>query len=177
MSLRSFIEKTQERESKYQDEALSRHEEEEDEGEPSPLAFSIEAIVRDEGEAYIAQAIRFSWAEFLSFYETAEHNMEQSGRGCKRKFKAIGRFFILMLYLTSGFTTKAIATSLLLSQSIMRRIIRMSISELDGVFDFVFALTSDAVHCTLTFENYPRVFGIVGASPVFIQRPIRDANQ
>jgi hypothetical protein len=89
MSIHFFTEKTQEREPKHQEEALSRHEEEEDEREPAPPTFSIEAIVRDEGEAYIAQAIRFSWAECLSLYEIAEHNMEESGRGCKWKFKAI----------------------------------------------------------------------------------------
>jgi hypothetical protein len=177
MGLRSFTEKTQKRERKHQEEACSRHEQEEDEGEPTPPAFSIEAIVRGKGETHIAQAIRFSWAEFLLLYEIAEHNMEQSGRGCKRKFKAINRFCILMLYLTSGFTTKAIATSLLLLQSIVHRIIRISISELDGVSDSVFAPTSDAVHCTLTFENYPRVFGIVAASPIFVQRLIRHADQ
>jgi transposase len=53
----------------------------------------------------------------------------------------------------------------------------MSIPVFDGVFDSVFAPTSDAVNCTLMFENYPRVFGIVDASPVFIQRPIRHADQ
>jgi hypothetical protein len=148
MGLRSFIEKTQKRERKHQEEALSKHEEEEDEGEPAPPDFSIETIVRGEGETHIAQAIRFSWAKFLSLYEIAEHNMEQYGRGRKRKFKAIDRFFILMIYLTSGFTTKAIATSLVLIQSIVHRITRMSISELDSVFDSVFAPTSDAVHCT-----------------------------
>jgi hypothetical protein len=46
MSLGSFIKKTQERERKYQEEALSKHEEEEAEGEPAPPTFSIEATVR-----------------------------------------------------------------------------------------------------------------------------------
>jgi hypothetical protein len=41
MSLRPFIEKTQERERKYREETLSRYEQEEAEGEPAPPAFSV----------------------------------------------------------------------------------------------------------------------------------------
>jgi hypothetical protein len=67
------------------------------------------------------------------------------------------RFFLLMLYLTSGFTARSITAALNLKQGCVAHITR-------AVGDVV---------CRDAFPNYPHVFAAVDASPIFINRPKR----
>jgi hypothetical protein len=170
MDFGSFIEKSQEREREFREQSEYLPEEEE-QSDPSQSPFSIEAIVAEHNEDYVGQVIRFTWSELLALSEMCERHLAQSGRGRKRKLRPIDQLLILLLYLISGFTFRAIATLLLLSKSLIQRVIDKCLVQLDGKCDSLFPQSSQSVQCNIVFKNYACVFGVVDASTVFINRP------
>jgi hypothetical protein len=128
-------------------------------------------------EDYVGQMIRFMWFELLELCEMYERHLAQSERGRKRKLRPIDQLSILLVSLASGLTFRAIATVLLLSKSLVQRVIGKCLVQLDGKFDSLFPRSSQSVQCNIVLTNYPRVFGVVDASPVFINCPTRYQDQ
>jgi hypothetical protein len=60
MDIDSFVANTRERELYFRPQHNRQAEEEDDEADPPPLVFSIQAIVDECGEDYVAEAIPFS---------------------------------------------------------------------------------------------------------------------
>jgi hypothetical protein len=103
--------------------------------------------------------------------------LSQSGRGRRWSLQSIDRFFILLIYLTSGFTFDAIAENVRLTRSCTFRIVTSSLTPVtDGLGSLIPANAAD-VRCTKVFDHSPHVFVIVDASPVFINPPVFNQQQ
>jgi hypothetical protein len=72
----------------------------------------------------------------------------QSGRGRKRKLAPIDQLGILLPYLTSGFTFRVIASSLLLSTSLVQRVIYTCLAAVDRKFESLFPHDTDPSSAT-----------------------------
>jgi hypothetical protein len=83
----------------------------------------------------------------------------------------IDRFFICLLYLTSGFPFRAIATATKLGKTCIARCIESCLQDALEPLEAFLPDYADNVDCAKTFENFLAVFDIVDASPVFINRP------
>jgi hypothetical protein len=102
MDLDSFVANTRER-GIYFLAQRDRQAEEDDEADRPPLVFSIQAIVDECGEDYVAEAIHFFWSEFLEVFSYITKHLQQSGSGRRHKLAPIDQSFIILLYLTKGF--------------------------------------------------------------------------
>jgi hypothetical protein len=173
----TFVEATRRR---RETERLSRlHiDEEEETGVPAnePL-FSVTAIARDRGSRYIASMIRFTWEEFQELHAEVGRAVLQKGRGRRRRLEPIDRFFVFILYLTSGFTYREVSNCTKLATTCVSRIVEACLRETTAILEARMPSDSADVTSEEAFENFPAVFGIVDASPVFINRPSRHQEQ
>jgi hypothetical protein len=94
-----------------------RESDDEDPSNPAQPEFSIGVIVEEKGAGYARSAVHLTWDEFQELFEIVESSLKQKGRGRRRKLDQIDRFFIVMVYLTSGCTVKQVAMSLNISKS------------------------------------------------------------
>jgi hypothetical protein len=78
-----------------------------------------------------------------------------------------------MPFLASGSTVKFIAVNLKLSCSLVERSIAVCLDAIQVHIEQFFPKNQADVRPDGTFENYPEVFAIVDASPIFIQEPSR----
>jgi hypothetical protein len=76
-----------------------------------------------------------------------------------------------MLFLTSRMTIARISAAIELSRSLVQHTALQTFRSIQTPIEQFFPRIEADVHCARTFPNHPEVFGIVGASPVFIQRP------
>jgi hypothetical protein len=83
-----------------------RESDDEDPPNPAQPEFSIGAIVEENGADYVQSVIHLTWDKFQELFEIVESSLKQKGRGRRRKFDRIDRFFIVMVDLTSGCTIK-----------------------------------------------------------------------
>jgi hypothetical protein len=90
---------------------------------------------------------------------------------------SIDRFFIFLLYLTSGFPFRAIASATKLAKTCITRYVEPCLQDALEPLEVFLPDHADNVDCAKTFENFPTVFSIVDASPVFINRPMRHQGQ
>jgi hypothetical protein len=88
-------------------------------------------------------------------------------------FVRIDRFFIVMVYRTSGYTLKKVAMSLNVSKSFVERTLQKTVDNIQVPLEQFFSANQANIQCELTFENHHEVFCIVDASPVLIRRPAR----
>jgi hypothetical protein len=142
-------------------------------------AFSVEEILENKPEM-IKQMTGFTSDEFVEMYNVAQPALlrpHQSGR--PYHIAPIDQFFVLILWLTSGFCYRQMSFSTKLSQSCLHRIVHNCLNVLPGVFVKRFIPSPDSlnsVESNRRFESFPAAFGVVDASPIFIQRPQRHAD-
>jgi hypothetical protein len=177
MSLEAFFDAHDERVAAYSEQSRQNQEGEQEQLDDSKKPFSIVAIVAEYGGDYIQRAIHLTWEEFKELYRIVKHPMSQTGRGRRRSLERIDRFFILMLYLTSGAKFKHLERELKLSLALVARTIHQTLNEIEGQLEQFFAQTRADIQCDISFENYPDALGVVDASPIFIQRPVRHQSQ
>jgi hypothetical protein len=133
--------------------------------------------VEDRGEEHVAAAIKFTWTEFQELFAIVDGALSPSGRGRRWRLQPIDRFFILLIYLTSGFTFDGLAENLRLTRSCIFPIVTSSLTPVtDGLGSLILANAAD-VRSTRAFDRFPHVFAIVDASPVFINRPVFNQQQ
>jgi hypothetical protein len=166
--LDDFIAASQRREEAFQ--ILDQPLEEED----APAAesrFSIRALVEERSPNYVRQAIKFSWDEFLQLYQIAEPFLLQVGRGRRRTCEPIDRFFVFLLYTTSGFAPRFISFALHVSIPWVQRAIAVCVKVLPAAFEHFFPKSLEDIHCDDAFIHFPQAFAIVDASPIFVTCP------
>jgi hypothetical protein len=78
---------------------------------------------------------------------------------------------ILIICLTSRSTIKRTALSLNLSRELTMPPIQRTLRSIKESLHRFVPSTSPEVRCDYTFDNHREVFGVMDASPVFIQRP------
>jgi hypothetical protein len=81
------------------------------------------------------------------------------------------------LYLTSGFPFRAIATATKLAKTCIARCVELCLQDALEPLEVFLPDHADNVDCAKTFENFLTVFGIVDASPAFINQPTRHQGQ
>lgn len=151
-----------------------------DEGEPADPAvppFSIHDMVLQRGPEYIANVITFTWEEFQELFTLIHASLDQVGRGRKWKISPIDRFFVFLLYLTSAAKFKRLAAITNLKKGCIARIIKNCLAVIAPLLEAFFPRDITEVQCNDVFEDFQNVFGIVDASPVFINRPGRNQQQ
>jgi hypothetical protein len=90
----------------------------------------------------------------------------------------IDQFFVLLVWLTSGMTYREIALHTTLSRSCISRVIAHCLECLPGPFYTTCIPRSlQNVFPQRKFDNHPGIFGIVDASPIFIERPTNHQEQ
>jgi hypothetical protein len=87
------------------------------------------------------------------------------------------RFFVFLLYLTSGEKLKSIARSTNLSKACIFRVVQHCLEVVSQPLQALLPRNVADVQCDDVFEDFPEVFGIVDASAVFINRPVRNQQQ
>jgi hypothetical protein len=176
MTFNAFIDAAQRRAQIY-DQPNGEEEDEEDEAEPIAPPFSIQRILDEKGEDYIRQAIRLDWDEFQALFQIIEGSIRQKGRGRRRSMEGIDRFFILMVFLTSGCTLTQMGSGLGVSRALITRVVHQTLDDVQAPLEQFFPATQADIQCEATFDNHPDAFGIVDASPIFIQRPTKHQDE
>jgi hypothetical protein len=166
--LQLFIDTAEERRKTIRQSLQSGEKDEQAEPEPPEEPFSIMALVQKSGGDSIQKALCLTWEEFQDLFGIVKRSMTQLGRGRRRSLEKIDRFFILMLYLTSGSKLKNIAVHLGLSISFVLRTVHQTPEVIQAPLKQFFPQTQADIHCETVFENHPEALGIVDASPIFI---------
>jgi hypothetical protein len=178
MDLTVLADATRARERRYRRLALPQEEEEEEDiPEPAAPQFSVRKIVEEQGANRIGELIRFTWNEFQELFAAIEHGITQAGRGRRRKLDPLDELFVFMVYVTSGLTLDAIAVLLNLKAARVLRIVDTCLTPVTDALGSLLPARLADVHCQKVFRNFPHVFAIVDASPVFINRPILSQQQ
>jgi hypothetical protein len=117
--------------------------------------------------------VSFTWDEFHELYRLVAEAMAQSGRSKRFQRSPMMRFFLLMLYLTSWFTARSITAALQLRKGTVPRIVATCLRPVAGALESLFTRSVGDVVCREFFPDFPHVFAVVDASPIFINRPSR----
>jgi hypothetical protein len=172
-----FVERRTQRETVHPMNAKEAHESDEDEPlvrrstDSSRVHVSI--VVAEHGEGVIGDIIKFTYDELKALHAWLGLHLFMEGRGRRSTLEPIDELYLLLIYLTSGMTFKQVGSLLLRFSALIHRTVHNALDRLQAPIEQVMPKNLDDCPApTTSFATFADAFGIVDASPIFIERPI-----